>query len=119
MELRKDFQRCSRQETENEWGTYTAPDIRIIALGIRYLLYGFPINAVVKNLLASAGDARDVDSIPGLGNGNSLQYSCLQNPMNRGAWWATVHRDTKSRTQTRHAAALTWYIAFPPSPKHL
>ena len=52
---------------------------------------------VVKNLTASAGDLRDVGLIPGLGrspgegNGNPLQYSCLENPMDRGAWWATVH----------------------------
>ena len=59
---------------------------------------------VVKNLPASAGDIRDVGSIPGLGrspgggHGNPLQYSCLQNPMDRGAWRATVHGVTKSWT---------------------
>ena len=48
-------------------------------------------------MIASAGDERDEGSIPGLGrslgegNGNSLQYSCLENPMDRGAWQATVH----------------------------
>ena len=53
---------------------------------------------VVKNLPANAGDAREVGSIPGSGrspgegNGNPLQYSCLENPMDRGAWQATVHR---------------------------
>jgi len=52
---------------------------------------------VVKNLLANAGDSGDVNLIPGLGrspgegNGNPLQYSCLENPMDRGAWQATVH----------------------------
>ena len=52
---------------------------------------------VVKNPPASTGDIRDVGSIPGLGrspgegNGTPLQYSCLENPMDRGAWWATVH----------------------------
>ena len=52
---------------------------------------------VVKNPLANAGDIRDADLIPGSGrstgggNGNSLQYSCLENPMDRGNWWATVH----------------------------
>ena len=52
---------------------------------------------MVKNLPANEGDARDLGSIPGSGrspgegNGNSLQYSCLKNPMDRGAWWATVH----------------------------
>ena len=59
---------------------------------------------VVKNLCANAGDKRDSGSIPGLGrspgggHGNPLQYSCLENPMDRGAWWATVHRVTKSQT---------------------
>ena len=53
---------------------------------------------VVKNLLAKAGDIRDMASVPGSGrspggeNGNPLQYSFLENPMDRGAWWATVHR---------------------------
>ena len=52
---------------------------------------------LVKNLPTNAGDARDADSIPGLGrspgegNGIPLQYSCQGNPMDRGAWWATVH----------------------------
>jgi len=52
---------------------------------------------LVKNLLANTGDARNRGSIPGLGrslaveNGNLLQYSCLKNSMDRGAWWATVH----------------------------
>ena len=59
---------------------------------------------MVKNLPANAGDIRDVGSIPGLGrypgggNGNPLQYSCLENPMDRGAWRATVHGVTKSWT---------------------
>ena len=58
---------------------------------------GFPGGAVIKNLPANAGDPRDPDSIPGLGrslregNGNPLQYSCLENPMDRGVWQATVH----------------------------
>ena len=59
---------------------------------------------VVKDLPASAGDARDVGSIPGSGrspgegNGSPLQYSCLENPLDRGAWRATVHGVTKSQT---------------------
>ena len=59
------------------------------------------------NLPASAGDLRDQSSIPGsgrspeAGHGNSLQYSCLENPMDRGAWQATVHRVTKSQTQVK------------------
>ena len=59
---------------------------------------------VVRNPSANAGDMRDVGLIPGLGrspgggNGNPLQFSCLENPMDRGAWWATVPRVTKSLT---------------------
>ena len=57
---------------------------------------------VVKNLPANPGDVKDVDSIPGSGrssegeHGNLLQYSCLENPMDRGAWHATIHGITKS-----------------------
>ena len=56
----------------------------------------------VKNPIANAGDIRDEGLIPGLGrspgggHGNPLQYSCLENPMERGAWQATVHRVAKS-----------------------
>ena len=59
---------------------------------------------VVKNLTVNAGDTRDLDSVPGLGrspgggNGNPLQYSYLENSMDRGAWQATVHGIAKSRT---------------------
>ena len=59
---------------------------------------------VIKNLPASAGAEGDTSSIPGLGRspgegkGNSLQYSCLENPMDRGAWWAAVHGETESDT---------------------
>ena len=58
----------------------------------------------VKNPPANAGDIRDMDLIPvsgrcpGGGHGNPLQYSYLENPMDRGAWWATVHRVAKSQT---------------------
>ena len=58
---------------------------------------GFP-GLVVKSLPANAGDVRGAGSIPGLGrcpgegHGNPLQYSCLENPMDRGVWWAIIHR---------------------------
>ena len=57
---------------------------------------------VAKNAPANAGDLRDMGLIPGLGrspgggHGNSLQFSCLENPMDRGAWQATVHRVAQS-----------------------
>ena len=60
--------------------------------------------AMVKNLPANAGDSEDAGSIPGSGrfhegeNDNLLQYTCLKNPMDRGAWWATIHGVAKSRT---------------------
>ena len=62
---------------------------------------------MVKNPLANAGDARDVGSIPELGrspgggHGNPLQYSCLENPRDRGAWRATVHGVTQSQTSLK------------------
>ena len=64
--------------------------------------WGFPDDSVVKNLLANAEDAIDMCLIPGsgrtpgVGNDNLLQYSCLENSMDRGAWWATVHGVSKS-----------------------
>ena len=62
---------------------------------LQYL--GFPGGTVLKNLPATGGDERDIGSIPGLGrsprvgSGNPLPYSCLENPMDRGAWWIIVH----------------------------
>ena len=64
----------------------------------------FPGGASVKNLLANTGDKRNMGAIPGLGrspgegHGNPLQYSYLENPMDRGAWQATVHRVLYSQT---------------------
>ena len=83
---------------------------------------------VVKNPPANAGDIRGASSIPGLGrspgvgNSNPLQYSCLENPMDRGAWQATAHTVAKSQTQLKwlsmHVAFITqswkWQIPFLP-----
>ena len=66
------------------------------------ILEGFPGGSVVKNLLVKAGDPGSIlgsGRSPEEGNGTLLQYSCLENPMDRGAWWATVHRVAKSQTQ--------------------
>ena len=73
-------------------------------IDIPSLLLGFPGSTVVKNLPDNAGDTRDTISVPGSGrfseegNGKPLQYSCLGNPMDRGAWWAIVQGVTKSLT---------------------
>ena len=68
---------------------------------------GFPGTTSGKEPAANAGDIRDAGSVPGSGrspvggNGNPFQYSCLENPMDRGAWQTTVHRVTKSRTRLK------------------
>ena len=70
---------------------------------------------VVKNPPANAGDMRDTGSIPGSGrfpgeeHSNSLQCSCLENPMDRGAWQATVHSVSKSQTQLKQLSIHTPY----------
>ena len=67
---------------------------------------------MVKNLLADAGDIRDVGSIPGLGRSpgggsdNPLQYSCLENLIDREAWWATVHGVKKSQTRLKQLSII-------------
>ena len=72
---------------------------------------------MVKNLLANVGDRRDASSVSGLGrlpgggNGKPLQYSCLENPMDRGAGQATVHRVAKSQTQLKQLSTHA-FMAF-------
>ena len=68
----------------------------------RFIIYwGFPAGSVIKNLPVNAEDMGSVSgslSSPGRGSGNTLQYSCWDNPMDIGAWWATVHGVSKSQT---------------------
>ena len=69
---------------------------------------GFPGGSVVKNLPANTGDAISISGLgrcPGGGHGNPLQYSCLENLMDRAGWWATVHRVTKSQTQLKRLSS--------------
>ena len=71
-------------------------------------MVGFPGGSVANNPPANAEDARDAGSVPGSekspggGNGNPLQYSCLENRMDRAAWWATVHGITKDTMENEH-----------------
>ena len=73
-------------------------------------MVGFPGASVVKN---SPANAEDVDLIlvsgrfPGEGNGNPLQFSCLENPLDRGAWWATIHGVTQSWTRLNDRTTAT------------
>ena len=73
---------------------------------------GFPGSSLGKESICSTGDTVDAGSIPGLGgspgggHGNPLQYSSLENPMDRGTWQTTVYRATKSQTQLNTRAHL-------------
>ena len=70
------------------------------------MLMGFQRGSVIKETAYNVGDARDMGSIPGLGrspgigNGNPLQYSCLVNSMDRGAWWVIAHGVAKESDTT-------------------
>ena len=86
-----------------------------------FLLLGLPGGTVVKNPPANVGGARDRGSIPklgkslGVGNSNPFQYSCLENSMNSGAWWAVVQGVTKSQTQLSmhmHTSAMPHKVRF-------
>ena len=69
--------------------------------------WGLPVALVIENPPANAGDIRAVGLLPGSGrspgggHGNPLQYSCLENPKDRGAWWATVHSVAKCQTRLK------------------
>ena len=88
------------------WGVSGAQPLgRILQFGCSQ--YHSQVALVVNNLPADAGDLKDVGSVPGSGrspgegNGYPLQYSCLENPMDRGAWWARVHGVAKSWTRQK------------------
>ena len=85
----------------------------------KQLYWSFPGGSVLKNPPASAGDAGDMGLIPGLErfprekHGNPLQYSCLEIPMERGAWRAAVHRVTKIRHEWAHSTHTGTSVAGP------
>ena len=74
---------------------------------------GLPGISDDKEFACNAGDIRDTGSVPGSGrspggeHGNPLQHSCLENPMDRGAWWATVHGVTESQTRLKQLGTHT------------
>ena len=69
---------------------------------LQFLYMGFSSGSAVKNQPANVGEAGSIPGLgrfPGEGDGYPLQYSCLRNPMDRGAWWSTVHGVTKTQTR--------------------
>ena len=82
----------------------------------RSSIWASQVGLVVKNPPANAGDLRDVSPIPGSGrspgggHGNPLQYSCLENAMDRGAWQDTVHGVTKSQTRLKQLGTDTAFV---------
>ena len=108
------LQSIGPQRARHNWVTEHVCIVYIIQLYIilHYIIYINIIRAsqvvlMVRNLPANAGDIRDVGLIPGLGRspgggcGNQFQYSYLENPMDRGAWWAIVHGVSKRRTRLK------------------
>ena len=88
---------------------------------LMYIFWASVVAPVVKTLPVNAGDIRDIGWIPGSGrssgrsNGNPLQYSCLENPMDRGAWRAVVYRVSKSQTRMKQLST-HMMCAFQDSP---
>ena len=94
----------------------------------------FPNSSAVKSPSANGGDVRDMGLIsgwgqsPGGGNGNPLQYSCLKNPVDRGAWWAIVHGVQRighdwatkpKKAMAPHSSTLAWKIPWVEEPGKL
>ena len=115
MKKRKDL--CRKKP--GKWQTHDKllnfiSDHEMLIKAMVYSVLGFPGGSEVK---ASARDVGDLGSIPGSGrspgeeNGNLLQYSCLENPMGGGAWWATVHDWATSLTHSKDFSGGTCLLA--------
>ena len=95
---------CQNNLTMDVWVyCWTLSCIPLILLSVLRPVLGFPGGSVIKHLLASAGDSASTpgsERSPGGENGNPLQNSWLENPMDRGGWWATVHWVTKELGMT-------------------
>ena len=114
------FQHCSVHEQFHQTHTKLSKIAKILSCNIKYQIKkpdgGFPGGSGVKNQPADAGDRSLIPGwgrSTGEGNGNPFQFSCLENSVDRGAWWATVHGVTKSRTQvTMHTCILNHFDTF-------
>ena len=101
-----DFSKSFSQSNLSSWIPGYSPQFGSNKIFLS-LFWASQVELVVKNLPANAGDVRDTGLIPGLGrspgggHGNPLQYSCLENPMDRWAWRVTGHRVSQSRAQLK------------------
>ena len=92
-----------------------------IYCALYFCYWGFPGGSEVKASAYYAGDLGLILGLgrsPGEGNGNPLQYSCLENPMDGGAWWATVHGVTKSRTRLSDFTYFYYYYNISSTSDH-
>ena len=96
--------------------------IYILYIGLYFIYRAFQVVLVVKNPPANPGDTRDTGSVPrlgrssGEGNGNPLQYSCLENPVDRGAWWSYTpwgHKDSDTTARTHLLLILFLWRTLP------
>ena len=105
--------RVTKSQTQLKW--LSTHSLCQALWGALCILLGFPGDSVVQNPLANAEDVGDVGSIPGSGrfpgreSGNPLQYSCLENSMDRKAWWATVWWDHKESDMTENTHTRYYY----------
>ena len=108
----------SKSSTNHGWDKNNLYETQ--RLTMQYTVWGLPWWLRGKKSACNAGNAGDAGSIPGSGrspgggNGNPLQYSCMQNPMDREAWQATVHRVAKSQTQLQWLSMRAYSLKFLP-----
>ena len=115
--MRHFYQNLHRNREEYAFQEYSVIDWKGVLEGLSWASQVL----VAKNLPADAGDVRDSSSVPGSGRspegwrGNPLQYSCLENPMHRRAWW-TIHRVAKSLTRLKWLSTRegVWYVTVSP-----
>ena len=100
------LQSIGSQKVGHDWATFTS-------LHFNYLWWDFPRSSVGKEFICNAGDLGSFPGLgrsPGEGYGNPLRYSCLENPMDRGLWQATVYRAARVRHDcaTKHTHSYLW-----------
>ena len=111
MRIHQNYQICL--------GNVKEPSSNCLIWGFCVAHWPSQVALVVQKPPANAGNIRDVGSIPGLGRSpgsehdNPLQYSCLEHPTDRGAWWATVHGITKDQTKLKQFSMPPWITVNP------